>query len=108
MKILSFIFLYGQFFFRIDEVMSKLPPTILIIFGNIFKSNTLSLYSLIPSFLFFIINCQQTSVIGRITEKYNEIRDDDFLEIKEDRVFFYFLKIFFLTEEKNNIFSKSC
>ena len=74
----TFLLLYVQFFFRISFVMTKLPDSMLMIFGYIFKDQAFSYYGLIPMVLLFIFNCLQRSLLKLINEKNWVLREEDF------------------------------
>jgi len=85
LKIWTFGLLYIQFFFRIDYIMARLPEEWLIVFGYIFKDQTLSYYGLVPMVLLFIMNCLQRSLLNLIDEKSWVVRDEDFQYIRIEK-----------------------
>lgn len=84
-KIWTFGLLYIQFFFRITYITEKLPDYVVIVFGYIFKFQTLSYYGLVPMVLLFIINCLQRSLVDFINEKSWALRDEDFYFNSHDK-----------------------
>lgn len=85
LKLWTFALLYTQFFFRINYVTKKIPESLLVIFGYIFKDQTLCYYGLVPMVLLFIVNCLQRSLMNFISEKSWVLRDEDFFFMAHDR-----------------------